>query len=416
MDKYIVKGKANIKGTVSVNGAKNAGLPILAATLLAEGEYEITNIPNLTDIRTMAKLLKNIGAEIEWGDGKIKIKTNGCENHEAPYDLVKTMRASIYVLGPLVARKGEARVSFPGGCALGARPIDLHLKGLRKLGADIELKHGYIYATANRLKGTGIYFEKKSVGATANILMASVLAEGETKIQNAACEPEIAALAEFLVRMGADIKGIGTETLIIKGKEKLHSADASLIPDRIETGTLLLSAAITRGSITVEDCNPDHLGIVLDKLEEAGFQISTTENSISLNSKGSKYPIEITTNPYPGFPTDLQPQFCSLLSTIEGDSSILETIFSDRFIYTTELQRLGANLKLNENELIIKGGAKLSGAPVMASDIRAGASLVVASLYAEGKTEISRIYHLDRGHDKLEEKLQKLGVDIKRIK
>ena len=415
MDKYIIKGKANIKGTVSVNGAKNAGLPILAATLLAEGDYKINNVPDLTDIRTMTSLLQNIGAKVNFKSDKIKIKINGCENHEAPYDLVKTMRASIYVLGPLVARKGEARVSFPGGCALGARPIDLHLKGLEKLGARIELKHGYIYAKADKLRGAKIYFEKRSVGATANILMASVLAKGETIIQNAACEPEIIALANFLVDMGAEIEGIGTDSLKVQGKEKLHSADVQLIPDRIETGTILLAAAISRGSVTVENCNPDHLGIVLDKLEEAGFQITTTKKTISLNSKGPKHPLEIRTNPYPGFPTDLQPQFCALLSTIEGDSTIVETIFSDRFIYTTELQRLGANLKLNDNEVFIKGGAKLSGAPVMASDIRAGACLVIASLYADGITEISRIYHLDRGHDKLEKKLQQIGVDIKRV-
>ncbi|MEA2103134.1 MAG: UDP-N-acetylglucosamine 1-carboxyvinyltransferase [Candidatus Cloacimonadota bacterium] len=415
MDKFLIKGIQKIKGTITASGAKNAGLPIMAATILASGKHIIKNVPDLIDIRTMAKLLRIIGAQVNFENNTLKIITNGCDNHSAPYDLVKTMRASIYVLGPLLARKGEAKVSFPGGCALGARPIDLHLKAFEKLGAKFEVKHGYICGKTEKLIGANIFFETKSVGATANVLMAAVTAQGKTLLQNAACEPEITSLAKVLNSMGANITGLGTEILEIQGVEKLYPMKTTLIPDRIETGSLLIAAAITRGSITVENCNPDHLGIVLEKFENAGFQITTTKDSISLSSKGDKSSLEITTNPYPGFPTDLQPQFAALLSTISGKSSIYETIFPDRFMYTTELQRLGADIKLSGNEIIIRGGNKLSGAPLMASDIRAAAALVLAALVSSGETEVSRIYHLDRGYENFENKLTNLGANIKRV-
>ena len=415
MDKLIIRGGKKLKGIVSVSGSKNAGLPIIAASLLASGEYIFKNVPNLIDIMTMSKLLNILGAKVEFDNHELKINTMNCFCYEAPYDLVKTMRASIYVLGPLLARFGKAKVSFPGGCALGPRPINLHLDGLRKLGANIEVEHGYIFAKAKRLLGNEIIFGKKSVGATANMLMASVLADGTTTIKNAACEPEVSALANFLNNMGADIEGIGTECLTVCGVKKLHPADTVLIPDRIETGTLLLAGAITQGKITVQNCCPDDLGIVLEKLREIGFSIEINTDEIRISGKG-KNPIEIFTNPYPAFPTDLQPPFGALLTTIKGTSIIDENIFSDRFIYVSELQRLGADIKLTSNRIVINGGNFLSGAPLMASDIRASAALIIAALASEGETEISRIYHLDRGYEKFEEKLTKLGAYIKRIK
>ncbi len=415
MDEILIRGGKKLHGSVRANGSKNAGLPVLAATLLADGEYHIKNIPNLSDIRTMIKLVKQIGSDADFSDHELRIVTDGIENHEAPYELVKTMRASIYVLGPLLARCGEARVSFPGGCALGARPIDYHLEALHKLGATIQIKHGYINAKASRLKGSEIYFENKTVGATANVLMAAVLAEGRTIIENAACEPEITCLADFLNAMGAQIQGQGTESITIEGVKKLQSVNYSLIPDRIEVGTLLVAGAISGGNITIENCVPEHSGIVLNKLKDIGFKIETIKDKIILSSEGKKNAIEISTNPYPAFPTDLQPLFAALLSTVKGKSIINENIFSDRFMYISELQRLGADIKLGGNRISIDGGKKLSGAPVMAPDIRAAAALVVAALAAEGETRVSRVYHLDRGYEFLEEKLASIGADIERI-
>ncbi|MCK4339245.1 MAG: UDP-N-acetylglucosamine 1-carboxyvinyltransferase [Candidatus Cloacimonetes bacterium] len=414
MDKFIVLGEKKLKGIISVSGSKNAGLPIMAASLLADGHYILKNVPDIIDIRTMAKLLRILGAKVEFENHELKINTENCSYYEAPYDLVKTMRASIYVLGPLLARFGKAKVSFPGGCALGARPINLHLQGLQKLGANIEIEHGYIYATAKKLNGTEVIFEKKSVGATTNILMASVLVDGITILRNVACEPEINSLANFLNKMGAKIEGIGTDCLTISGVKNLHPADVTLIPDRIETGTLLLAAAITKGNINVKNCCPMDLGIVLEKLKEIGFSIETENDSIKISGK-AKNPIEISTNPYPAFPTDLQAPFAALLSTVKGISIIDENIFSDRFMYISELQRLGADIKLDKNRIVIHGGTKLTGAPLMASDIRAAAALVIAALASEGKTEISRVYHLDRGYERLESKLAQLGADIERI-
>jgi len=415
MYKFKIRGNAKkLKGIISISGSKNAGLPIMAATLLAAGNYTINNVPDIIDIRTMAELLSILGSKVEFKNHELKIHTDGSICYEAPYDLVKRMRASIYVLGPLVARYGKARVSFPGGCALGARPINLHLEGLQKLGTNIEIEHGYINADAKKMHGNEIIFEKKSVGATVNILMASVLADGTTIIRNAACEPEINALADFLIEMGAKIEGIGTDCLTVNGVQNLHPADVSLIPDRIETGTLLLASAITKGEITVKNCCPSDLSIVLEKLREIGFSVNVNNDTITISGKG-KNPIEISTNPYPAFPTDLQAPFAALLSTIKGKSIIDENIFSDRFMYISELQRLGADIKLDKNRIIIHGGNQLTGAPLMASDIRAAAALVIAALASEGETEISRVYHLDRGYEKLENKLAWLGADIKRV-
>ena len=415
MDEILVRGGRKLTGTIAANGSKNAGLPILAATLLADGEYHIKNIPDLSDIRTMIKLLRTIGTEAEFTDHELRINTKKIKNHEAPYELVKIMRASIYALGPLLARCGQAKVSFPGGCALGARPIDYHLEALHKLDVTIQIKHGYIYAKTKGLKGSEIFFENKTVGATANVLMAAVLAEGTTVIENAACEPEISNLAEFLIKMGAHIEGHGTEIITVHGVKELHPTDYSLIPDRIEVGTLLIAGAITNGKITVTNCVPKHSGIVLNKLRDIGFIVETQNDSITIYNKGKNKPIEISTNPYPAFPTDLQPLFTALLSTIDGKSIINENIFSDRFMYISELQRLGADIKLSGSRISIDGGNKLSGAQVMAPDIRAAAALVIAALAAEGETRISRVYHLDRGYEHLENKLASLGADIERI-
>jgi len=415
MDEILVRGGRKLTGTIAANGSKNAGLPILAATLLADGEYHIKNIPDLSDIRTMIKLLRTIGTEAEFTDHELHITTKEIKNHEAPYELVKIMRASIYALGPLLARCGQAKVSFPGGCALGARPIDYHLEALHKLGVTIQIKHGYIYAKTKGLKGSEIFFENKTVGATANVLMAAVLAEGTTVIENAACEPEISSLADFLNKMGAHIEGHGTEIITVHGVKELHPVDFSLIPDRIEVGTLLVAGAITNGKITVTNCIPEHSGIVLNKLRDIGYTVEARDNSITIYNKGKRKPVEISTNPYPAFPTDLQPLFAALLSTIDGKSIINENIFSDRFMYISELQRLGADIKLSGSRISIDGGNKLSGARVMAPDIRAAATLVVAALAAEGETRISRVYHLDRGYEYLENKLASLGADIERI-
>lgn len=415
MDKIIIKGGHRLSGTVSASGSKNAGLPLMAASLLAGGVYNFTNVPDINDIQTMAGLLRIMGAEVAFQDHIMQIDTTHCSSFEAPYELVKTMRASIYVLGPLLARFGKARVSFPGGCALGARPIDLHLKGFQKLGAKIDIEHGYISACAKELHGNEIIFEKKSVGATANILMAAVLAEGTTTIQNASLEPEIVSLEKFLIKMGANIEGVGTDSITVHGSSSLNPADESLIPDRIEVATLLLAGAITRGRVTVNSCQPEHLGIVIEKLREIGFKCEIDANTITITDQSKKNPIEISTNPYPGFPTDLHPPFTALLCTIKGKSFIDENIFSDRFMYISELQRLGADVILRGNRIVINGGKKLTGAPVMMSDIRAGAALILAALAARGESSISRVYHLDRGYENLEKKLAALGADITRI-
>ena len=414
MDKFIVNGGNQISGKVDISGAKNAVLPLMTAALLVDGKTTINSVPNLRDTRTMMRLLEIIGAEVSFKDNSMSINASKINNLEAPYDLVKTMRASFYVLGPLLARFGEVRVSLPGGCAWGPRPVDFHLKGLEKLGAKISLENGYILAKAKHLYGNKICFDFPSVGATGNILMASVLAKGETCIQNAAKEPEIVQLCEVLNDMGASISGIGSDKLIINGVDNLDSIDIDVIPDRIEAGTYLIAGAVM-GDITLNNCSPKHLENFIDKLKLAGANISSTENSISINKIDSINPVDVTTEVYPGFPTDLQAQWMVLMSVANGRSSVIDTVYHDRFTHIPELNRLGADIRLNENKAEINGVKKLIGAQVMSTDIRASAALILGAIIAKGRTEISRVYHIDRGYDSIEKKFKSLGVDIVRI-
>ena len=414
MDKFIVNGGNQISGKVDISGAKNAVLPLMTAALLVDGKTTINSVPNLRDTRTMMRLLEIIGAEVSFKANSISINASKISNLEAPYDLVKTMRASFYVLGPLLARFGEVRVSLPGGCAWGPRPVDFHLKGLEKLGAKISLESGYILAKAKHLYGNKICFDFPSVGATGNILMASVLAKGETCIENAAKEPEIVQLCEVLNDMGASISGIGSDKLIINGVDNLNSIDIDVIPDRIEAGTYLIAGAVM-GDITLNNCSPKHLENFIDKLKLAGANISSTENSISINKIDSINPVDVTTEVYPGFPTDLQAQWMVLMSVANGRSSVIDTVYHDRFTHIPELNRLGADIRLNENKAEINGVKKLIGAQVMSTDIRASAALILGAIIAKGRTEISRVYHIDRGYDSIEKKFKSLGVDIVRI-
>ena len=414
MDKFIINGGKRISGSVDISGAKNAVLPLMTAALLVDGETTINSVPDLRDTRTMIRLLKIIGAEVAFNNSSLAINASGVNNLEAPYDLVKTMRASFYVLGPLLARFGEVRVSLPGGCAWGPRPVDYHLKGLEKLGATISLESGYIMAKAKYLKGNKISFDFPSVGATGNILMASVLARGETRIENAAKEPEIVQLCEVLNKMGANIIGIGTDKITVHGVDKLHSVDIDVIPDRVEAGTYLIAGA-TMGDITINNCNPKHLEDVIDKLKLSGANISSTENSLSIEKIELVEAVDATTKVYPGFPTDLQAQWMAFMSIANGKSTIIDTVYHDRFTHIPELNRLGADIQLKDNKAIVNGVKKLTGAQVMSTDIRASAALILGAIMAEGKTEISRVYHIDRGYDSIEKKFQSLGVDIKRI-
>ena len=414
MDKFIVNGGNQISGSVDISGAKNAVLPLMTAALLVDGKTTINSVPDLRDTRTMIRLLEIIGAKVAFKNNSLSINASDVNNLEAPYDLVKTMRASFYVLGPLLARFGEVRVSLPGGCAWGPRPVDFHLKGLEKLGAKISLESGYILAKAKHLKGNKISFDFPSVGATGNILMASVLARGETHIENAAKEPEIVQLCEVLNQMGANIFGIGTDTLTVHGVDKLHSVDIDVIPDRIEAGTYLIAGA-TMGGITLNNCNPKHLEDVINKLKLSGANISSNENSLSIEKIDSIESVDITTEVYPGFPTDLQAQWMAFMSVAKGKSTIIDTVYHDRFTHIPELNRLGANIQLKDNKAIVDGVNKLKGAQVMSTDIRASAALILGAIIAEGKTEISRVYHIDRGYDSIEKKFQSLGVDIVRI-
>jgi UDP-N-acetylglucosamine 1-carboxyvinyltransferase len=414
MDKFIVNGGNQISGKVDISGAKNAVLPLMTAALLVDGKTTINSVPNLRDTRTMMRLLEIIGAEVSFKANSMSINASKISNLEAPYDLVKTMRASFYVLGPLLARFGEVRVSLPGGCAWGPRPVDFHLKGLEKLGAKISLESGYILAKAKHLYGNKICFDFPSVGATGNILMASVLAKGETCIENAAKEPEIVQLCEVLNDMGASISGIGSDKLIINGVDNLNSIDIDVIPDRIEAGTYLIAGAVM-GDITLNNCSPKHLENFIDKLKLAGANISSTENSISINKIDSINPVDVTTEVYPGFPTDLQAQWMVLMSVANGRSSVIDTVYHDRFTHIPELNRLGADIRLNENKAEINGVKKLIGAQVMSTDIRASAALILGAIIAKGRTEISRVYHIDRGYDSIEKKFKSLGVDIVRI-
>jgi UDP-N-acetylglucosamine 1-carboxyvinyltransferase len=401
---------------VRISGAKNAALPILISSLLAEGVNTYTNVPDLMDIHSTTMLLSKLGAHVETFDDTVQIDAAGLIEHEAAYDLVRKMRASVLVLGPLVARLGKARVSLPGGCAIGARPINLHLKGLAALGASIELKHGYVEASAGRLKGADIYFDIVTVTGTENLMMAAVTARGTTVLRNAAREPEIVALADTLVKMGADIAGAGTSIIRINGVSSLNPIETAIIPDRIETGTFMMGAVMTRGNITLRDCEPTHLGATINILRRTGAEIETAANMIQVSAKGHIASVDVKTQPYPGFPTDMQAQFMVLMSIANGTSMISETIFENRYIHVSELIRMAADIKVDGNIAIVKGMPNLSGAQVMATDLRASASLILAGLVAEGTTEINRVYHLDRGYESIVEKFAGLGADIKRVK
>ena len=415
MDKFIIHGGSKLKGTVAIGGSKNAALALMPATLLASGKYQFQNIPELRDIATMGRLLQMMGVDVEKADQTLRLNTFRVNKFEATYEQVKKMRASIYVLGPLIARYGYAKVSLPGGCAWGPRPVNLHVEGIRKLGAKIEIDQGYIIAKAKRLKAAKIAFDISSVGATGNIIMAAVLAKGTTIIENAAIEPEITALSEFLIKMGARIVGVGTKRLEIDGVDALHPSDETMIPDRIEAGTFLMAAAMTGGTVKLERCNPIHLAAVLTKLEEVGAIIDVGENWIKIKSNKTIKPVDVTTAVYPGFPTDMQAQWMTLMAIAKGSSIITDSIYFDRFKHVPELIRLGANIELNKNIAIVKGVKKLRGAKVMSTDLRASASLVLAGLVADGKTEVLRVYHLDRGYEYIEKKLHALGAKIKRI-
>ncbi len=415
MQSIVINGGRELRGEVTVSGAKNAALPIIAAGLLAEGEHRIRNVPSLADVRTLGRILQNMGAAFTATDHEVILDSARVANPEAPYDLVRTMRASVLVLGPLLARFGRARVSLPGGCAIGARPVNLHIMGLEKMGARIAIEHGYVTAEAKRLTGAQIYFDIVTVTGTENLMMAAVLAEGETVLENAAREPEVVDLANALIGMGARIEGAGTDVIRIRGVDRLRPLDHRVLPDRIEAGTFVLAAAITGGAVTIRSCDPGHLDAVLAKVTEAGAEIATGEGSISVRGDGEIRPADIKTLPYPGFPTDMQAQFMSLMTLANGTSVINETIFENRFTHVAELRRMGADIQHDGRTAVVKGVPTLSGAPVMATDLRASASLILAGLAAEGQTVISRIYHLDRGYDNIEWKLSALGADIKRI-
>ncbi|MBO2553954.1 UDP-N-acetylglucosamine 1-carboxyvinyltransferase [Shewanella algae] len=418
MDKLKIQASGALAGNVVISGAKNAALPILMAGVLAESEFLVSNVPNLRDVNTSCKLLRCLGADVtELGQGQIRIDASGINEFCAPYDLVKTMRASILILGPLLARFGKADVSLPGGCAIGARPVNLHLHGLELMGAKIEVDEGYIKARVEgRLKGAHIFMDMVSVGATENLLMAAALADGETVIENAAREPEVVDLAKCLIAMGAKIEGAGTATIRIQGVEKLNGCRYRVMPDRIETGSFLVAAAVTRGRIRCLDADPGSLEAVLAKLEDAGAEILTGSDWIALDMKGKRpKSVNIKTLPYPGFPTDMQAQFCVLNALAEGTGTITETIFENRFMHVPELNRMGANMELEGNTCIIHGIEQLNGAQVMATDLRASASLVIAGLMAEGTTVVDRIYHLDRGYEHIEDKFKGLGGSVERI-
>ncbi len=415
MDKIIIEGGRALSGTVRVSGAKNAVLPILTATILAGGEHTITNVPDLKDVRTIKRLLIDFGAKISEDREKLVAETSRIDRFEAPYDLVRTMRASILVLGPLLGRLGRARVSLPGGCAIGARPINLHLMGMERLGAKIELKHGYVEATAKRLKGAEINLELPTVTGTENIMMAAAVAEGTSTILNAAREPEVEDLAIFLNSMGAKIEGAGTATINIEGVSSLTPGTHSVVPDRIETGTFMAAAAITRGDIIIKGAHIDHLAAVARKFEAAGVKIEPHGDDIRVMGPERPSPVDIDTMPYPGFPTDMQAQFMALLSLADGSSVITERIFENRFMHVGELKRMGADIKLMGNTALIRGVKELGAAPVMATDLRASASLVLAALAAKGASEVHRVYHLDRGYESLERKLGGLGAKIQRV-
>lgn len=416
MDKLEIQGNGPLRGDIRISGAKNAALPILCASLLAADTVTLSNVPDLQDVRTTLKLLRQMGVQTgQAGDGHVTLDATRITSPEAPYELVKTMRASILVLGPLVARLGEARVSLPGGCAIGARPVDQHIKGLQAMGADITIEHGFIHARARRLKGARIVTDMITVTGTENLLMAATLADGETVLENAAREPEVSDLARLLVAMGARIDGIGTDRLVVQGVERLHGASHRVIADRIEAGTFLCAAAATLGEVVVRDISPDILDAVLDKLTEAGASIERGDDWIRLAMRQRPRAVSFRTSEYPAFPTDMQAQFMALNCVAEGAARVTETIFENRFMHVQELNRLGADIAVEGNTAVVTGVGRLSGAQVMATDLRASASLVIAGLVADGETVIDRIYHLDRGYDRMEDKLSAVGARIRRI-
>lgn len=420
MDAMVLQGGRRLEGRVRANGAKNAALPIMAAAILADSPMRLRGVPDLMDIRTMAKLLVKLGVRVErepGGDMILQVVSD--KNNLAPYEIMKTMRAGICVLGPLVARRGKAEVSLPGGCAIGDRPVDLHVKGLRALGAKLETKHGYIHVSSRRLKGAEMYLGGpfgSSVTGTANVLMAAVLAKGVTVIECAACEPEVQDLARVLVKMGASIQGIGSPRLVVEGVTHLSGCEHTVLPDRIEAGTLLLAGAATGGDVTVEGARWNDLFALVHTLREAGAQIEHFDDTIRVRAPDRLRSVDVTTLPFPGFPTDLQAQMMACLATADGISVITEKIYPDRFMHVAELCRMGARIRKEGNAAVVHGQSKLSGAPVMASDLRASAALVIAGLVAEGRTTISRIYHLDRGYDRIERKLNHLGAHVRRVK
>jgi len=413
----MIRGGKALSGEVRVSGAKNAALPLMAAAILSEEPVYLANAPRLVDVRTIAKLLRTIGVEVE-GDGtaSITLCARRIQRPEAPYDLVKTMRASVLVLGPLVARFGRARVSLPGGCAIGSRPINLHLMGLEKLGATIRLDEGYVNAEASRLKGARIAFDLQTVTGTENVMMASVLAEGVTILENAACEPEVEEVAALLNAMGARVEGAGTRTITVHGVSALGGARRRIIPDRIEAATFAVAAAITGGDVIVRECRPEHMQAVTAKLEESGVRVQKDPDSLRVTSAGRPRAVDVLTGPFPAFATDVQAQVMALMTVAEGRSVITEAVFENRFMHAQELSRLGADITVTGSTAVVHGVPKLLGAPVMATDLRASASLVLAGLAADGRTAVSRIYHLDRGYEAIEHKLRALGADITRVK
>ena len=415
MDALIIEGGRPLSGRVQISGAKNAALPVMAAALLTPGTHRLRNVPRLADTRTMARVLEHLGARVEFVGSDCTIDTTAVASVEAPYDLVRTMRASIYVLGPLLGRFGSARVSLPGGCAWGPRPVNLHIEGMNALGAELQIDHGYIVAKDAKLRGATIHFGTVSVGATGNLMMAASLAQGTTVLDNAAIEPDITALAQILVECGARIEGIGSRRMTIHGVSSLKPIDTTIIPDRIEAATFLAAAAITRGSLTLEGCEPAHCAAAIQALAKCGAEVVPDPGCVTIRGPVRPGAIDITTSPFPGFPTDMQPQMMALLSVADGTSVITDTVYLDRFTHVPELRRLGADIRLDRNVAVIRGSEKLQGAQVMATDIRASAALVLAALVAEGETRISRVYHLDRGYEKLDEKLAQLGAAIRRV-
>jgi len=417
MDKLRIRGGQKLEGTIHISGAKNSTLAAMAASLLTADEILLTNIPLVADIRTTRRLLSELGVRVEFEDGHaVRARAEKITSHEAPYDLVKTMRASVLALGPLLARTGKARVSLPGGCAIGARPINLHLKGLEKLGAQVKTEYGYVEAEATTLIGARVVFDKITVTGTENLMMAAVLAQGTTILENSACEPEVTDLAALLTKMGAKINGAGTSTIKIEGVRELHGATHEIIPDRIEAGTFLIAGVMTGGELEIIDCDPSHMASVIEKLRETGAVIDVGKDRMLVKAHGKLQPADVTTKEYPGFATDMQAQYMALMTQADGISVIHENIFENRYMHASELLRMGAHIRIDGSRAIVAGKTRLTAANVIASDLRASASLVLAALVAEGDTIVDRIYHLDRGYEKIEEKLQSVGARIERLK